>query len=430
MTILLNNKELIYFGLAIILVFVIYFLAKKYKLSKYQLLIVVLLTLFWTSICIIRSYRKIYMISPIDSGGLGLDESLAVSVVAAYGLISIFVRLPIFYFSDFFKTRKFFVLLALLFISVSSVVVYFYPNYNSLLYSSIALGVSASLISLFNVMFSDTFSQTKVIASVSILSISPLLAEFIVAPIQYYFTHGALKLYNSLWLVSSILAIIALIVTLFLKDNKEVTNKWDLKSLKTIVFDYRFLFVCLIGVATSFTRFATSGASIIPLFRTPEINMGPLLIAYADTIFSIFQIIAGLAMGLYLKNKIGTTKTLILGIMSSLIFSISAIFIDNPVMLFFIYGFNGFGYGITYNILIGIVLGFFNRARKEMAMGVYQTFFAIGIYYGDKIYGIIISNFSNLPTKIEMYRIVLLIVVVISIATIAISPLALHKKQI
>ena len=138
------------------------YLARKYKLSQYQILIYILLVLFWSAINLIRAYRKAYAGGALDAGGLAMDGIMAANIAAAYGLISIFVRLPIFAFSDFFKSRKFFIALALVFIIVSSVMVYFNPNYDTLMFSSLALGLGASMLSLFNVLFSETDRKSVV----------------------------------------------------------------------------------------------------------------------------------------------------------------------------------------------------------------------------------------------------------------------------
>src|SRR5574344_1652648 len=138
---LLNSKYLIYFLIALITLVIFFVLYKKYKLTKYQLLVFAVMVIFWSAIIITRSYSKIYMIADASTGGLGLDELLAVSVVSIYGFISIFVRLPIFILSDFFKSRKFFIILSLIFIAISSFIVYINPKYITLLTASLAIGV-------------------------------------------------------------------------------------------------------------------------------------------------------------------------------------------------------------------------------------------------------------------------------------------------
>jgi hypothetical protein len=74
------------------------------------------------------------------------------------------------------------------------------------MFSSLALGLGASMLSLFNVLFSETFSVKQAIMSVSILSVAPLLAEFLVAPIQYIFTATKPNNYPGMWLTSAAIA--------------------------------------------------------------------------------------------------------------------------------------------------------------------------------------------------------------------------------
>ena len=85
---------------------IIYVLSKKYKLNKNQKIIFWMLVLFWTSISIIRAYRKVYIVDPISTGGLGGSLIIASQVTSAYGLISCIVRLPVFFLTDILQKKK------------------------------------------------------------------------------------------------------------------------------------------------------------------------------------------------------------------------------------------------------------------------------------------------------------------------------------
>lgn len=417
---LTNNKFVFSIIMALIALTIFIVLLKKYKLTKYQILIFLLFTIFWMSIIVIRSYRKVYMMSDPSIGGLGMSEVLAVSVTSAYGLISIFVRLPIFVLSDFFKSRKFFILLSLFFIGASSLIAYFNPSYVTLLSSSISIGIGASLISLFNVMFADTFSKNDAIKSVSILSIAPLFGEFLSAPIQYLFTNEVVKNYKGLWLVSSILALVAFSACLFFKDNKEKIRNYTMKRFKEVLTNKKFIVICLISIVISFIKFATSGSNYLALVKLSSINMSSLGLAYLDVIFSFSQLIAGVLAGIYLKKRIGVKKTLILGLCLSLGFSLIATLTTNPTILFLIYSLNGFGYGLTYNILIGLAMQPFAKDYREISMSIYQTFFAIGIYFGDKIYALIFNSFKSLSLLNVYYRVFYVIIIITMLTIFAI----------
>lgn len=425
---LFELKPLIYMitiALSIGLTFWIY---KKNALSKYQLLIFVLLVLFWASINLIRAYRKVYVLTPSDYGGLGLDGIIAANVVAAYGLMSMFGRLPVFFFSDYFQSRKKIIGFSLLFIMLTSFSVYFKADYMTLFLSSLSLGLGASVLSLFNVMFSETFDKEQAIVSVSILSIAPLLAEFLVAPIQSIMTQNPFKNYHLMWLISGFIALLAFVFLIFIKDNKVQTRNFAFDKFKQVLLDKRFLMVSLFGVVVSFIRFATSQANMVAYASSELVQMNTVLIAYLDVIFSSFQLIAGVIAGLYLKDKIGTKNTLYLGLVSVLVFALISATQTNATLLFIVYGFNGFGYGILYNVLLGLAMQPFAVDMREISMGIYQTFFAVGIYYGDKIYAHILQLIPSSFEGSQLYQTVFFMVSILVIIMIILFGIIFQNK--
>jgi MFS family permease len=401
---------------------------KKHNLSKYQLLIFVLLVLFWASINLIRAYRKVYALDPVASGGLGLDGIVAANIVAAYGLISLFGRLPVFFLSDYFTSRKKVIGFTLLFIMLSSLSVYFRADYTTMFLSSLSLGLGASVLSLFNVMFSETFTKKQAIVSVSILSIAPLLAEFLVAPIQSILTQNLHKLYNIMWLVSGLIALVAFGFLMVVKDNKVQKRNFTFKKFKMVLFDSRFIMLSLFGIIVSFIRFASGQANMVAYANSELVQMNTILVAYLDVMFSIFQLVAGVIAGLYLKNKIGTKNTLYVGLLSVLIFALASATQTNPTLLFIVYGFNGFGYGILYNVLLGLAMQPFEVDMREISMGIYQTFFAIGIYYGDKIYALILQLIPHTFEGSQLYQMVFLLISGIVIVMLVLLALIFQNK--
>lgn len=412
---IIDLKPLIYVITVLFSVILIYWIYKKYQLSNYQLIIFILLVMFWASINLIRAYRKVYAISPLEFGGIGLDGIVAANIVAAYGLMSMFARLPVFMLSDYFTSRKKIIGTALIFIGLTSFAVYLQADAFTLFTSSLALGLGASILALFNVMFAETFSAKQAIVSVSILSIAPLLAEFLVAPVQSLLTQDAFKNYNILWMISGVLALIAFVFLLFVKDNKTQTRNFSYRKFITVLTDTRFLMISLLGVVVSFIRFASGQANMVAYATSELVQMNSVLVAYLDVMFSIFQLTAGVLAGLYLQKKIGTKNTLYIGLLSVFLFAIISATQTNSVLLFFVYGLNGFGYGILYNVLLGLAMQPFAKEYREVSMGIYQTFFAVGIYYGDKIYALILQFIPSTFEGSELYQMVFMAISVITI---------------
>lgn len=382
---MVKTKILFSLIMIVFILILVYYLSKKFELKKEQIIIFWILVLFWTAISIIRAYRKLYAITPIEQGGLSLTLVLAAQIAAGYGLMSLIVRLPMFLASDIFKRRKVFIQIALFLLILTSFLVAFNANYLTLYLSSLSLGISATMLALFNVIFSETFSKDKAAVSVSILSIAPLLAEFMAAPIQYILTMDTYKQFNYMWLVSGLIALITFVLTFMMKDYRPVDSDFSFNKVKVVLKHKSFIYICLLAVLLSFIKFSTSGANMIAYGKT-DLNMTPLMLAYIDAVFAVPQLIAGVLVGVYLTRKWGIQKTLLFLLGCLLTFYIIALYINNPYIIYFSYTLNGLGYGGAYNILIALAMQYFDREYRNVSMGIYQAFFALGIYYGDYVY--------------------------------------------
>ena len=411
----------------VLILVLVYYLTKKFELKKDQIIIFWILVLFWSAISIIRAYRKLYAITPVENGGLSLTPLLASQIAAGYGLMSLIVRLPMFIASDIFKRRKIFVQISLFLLIVTSFLVAFNGSYTTLYLSSLSLGISATMLALFNVMFSETFSKEKAALSVSILSVAPLLAEFIAAPIQYIFTINEYKHFNYMWIVSGILAVATFILTFMMKDYRPVNSGFSFDKVKVVLKHRSFIYVCIMALLLSFVKFATSGANMIAYGKT-SLGMSPLMLAYMDAVFAIPQLIAGVLVGVYFTRKWGLQKTLLFMFGCALAFYIIALYVNNPYIIYFSYILNGLGYGGAYNVLISLAMQYFDREYRNVSMGIYQAFFALGIFYGDYVYVWIAKHVANGLFGFDQSKAIFLIVIGITLLSMLMVKLRVKDK--
>ena len=411
----------------VLILVLVYYLTKKFELKKDQIIIFWILVLFWSAISIIRAYRKLYAITPVENGGLSLTPLLASQIAAGYGLMSLIVRLPMFIASDIFRRRKIFVQISLFLLIVTSFLVAFNGSYTTLYLSSLSLGISATMLALFNVMFSETFSKEKAALSVSILSVAPLLAEFIAAPIQYIFTINEYKHFNYMWIVSGLLAVATFILTFMMKDYRPVNSGFSFDKVKVVLKHGSFIYVCIMALLLSFVKFATSGANMIAYGKT-SLGMSPLMLAYMDAVFAIPQLIAGVLVGVYFTRKWGLQKTLLFMFGCALAFYIIALYVNNPYIIYFSYILNGLGYGGAYNVLISLAMQYFDREYRNVSMGIYQAFFALGIFYGDYVYVWIAKHVVNGLFGFDQSKAIFLIVIGITLLSMLMVKLRVKDK--
>ena len=424
---MVKTKILFSLIMIVLILVLVYYLTKKFELKKDQIIIFWILVLFWSAISIIRAYRKLYAITPVENGGLSLTPLLASQIAAGYGLMSLIVRLPMFIASDIFRRRKIFVQISLFLLIVTSFLVAFNSNYTTLYLSSLSLGISATMLALFNVMFSETFSKEKAALSVSILSVAPLLAEFIAAPIQYIFTINEYKHFNYMWIVSGILAVATFILTFMMKDYRPVNSGFSFDKVKVVLKHGSFIYVCIMALLLSFVKFATSGANMIAYGKT-SLGMSPLMLAYMDAVFAIPQLIAGVLVGVYFTRKWGLQKTLLFMFGCALAFYIIALYVNNPYIIYFSYILNGLGYGGAYNVLISLAMQYFDREYRNVSMGIYQAFFALGIFYGDYVYVWIAKHVANGLFGFDQSKAIFLIVIGITLLSMLMVKLRVKDK--
>lgn len=424
---MVKTKILFSLIMIVLILVLVYYLTKKFELKKDQIIIFWILVLFWSAISIIRAYRKLYAITPVENGGLSLTPLLASQIAAGYGLMSLIVRLPMFIASDIFRRRKIFVQISLFLLIVTSFLVAFNGSYTTLYLSSLSLGISATMLALFNVMFSETFSREKAALSVSILSVAPLLAEFIAAPIQYIFTINEYKHFNYMWIVSGILAVATFILTFMMKDYRPVNSGFSFDKVKVVLKHGSFIYVCIMALLLSFVKFATSGANMIAYGKT-SLGMSPLMLAYMDAVFAIPQLIAGVLVGVYFTRKWGLQKTLLFMFGCALAFYIIALYVNNPYTIYFSYILNGLGYGGAYNVLISLAMQYFDREYRNVSMGIYQAFFALGIFYGDYVYVWIAKHVANGLFGFDQSKAIFLIVIGITLLSMLMVKLRVKDK--
>lgn len=424
---MVKTKILFSLIMIVLILVLVYYLTKKFELKKDQIIIFWILVLFWSAISIIRAYRKLYAITPVENGGLSLTPLLASQIAAGYGLMSLIVRLPMFIASDIFRRRKIFVQISLFLLIVTSFLVAFNGSYTTLYLSSLSLGISATMLALFNVMFSETFSKEKAALSVSILSVAPLLAEFIAAPIQYIFTINEYKHFNYMWIVSGILAVATFILTFMMKDYRPVNSGFSFDKVKVVLKHGSFIYVCIMALLLSFVKFATSGANMIAYGKT-SLGMSPLMLAYMDAVFAIPQLIAGVLVGVYFTRKWGLQKTLLFMFGCALAFYIIALYVNNPYIIYFSYILNGLGYGGAYNVLISLAMQYFDREYRNVSIGIYQAFFALGIFYGDYVYVWIAKHVANGLFGFDQSKAIFLIVIGITLLSMLMVKLRVKDK--
>lgn len=368
----------------LLIVLLSYLLIRKLNFEQkgYKSLFV-LYILFWIPLMLLRAVT-----GTMESKGLN-DNLYLWLPMAAYGFIGIFARI----FADLLgyktRSRKSFIYFAIIIQLVAYIPIICYPCLATNTIQSIGVGIGASAIGTYQLLFNEQYGKSKQFLTVSMLSIPPLLADFISSPIQSILLTACpeTKPYDPnvmkyFWLIGLFFLLVCLVMCFYIKEDRGLFQK-DVQYKQTIQTRNEWIYyvlICLLGSIIAFVKFANSG-SIAQLHLEKLANNKNVTTywGYLSVVFSLGQLVGGLLTGLFLVNKIGKIWTVFIGCIVWIFYHVLALFVRNPYAYLVVHMINGFSYGIIYNLILGFVLMRSFKTLKLTPMGIYQSILAIGI---------------------------------------------------
>ena len=377
-------------------IFYLYKLKLEAKGYKYLFIVYII---YWTSIMLLRPYR----------GTLQnlLDPNYLTIALVAYGFIGIFIRPFADCLNFLFWNRKIFLYFGAIFQIACFIPIIVAPNTASSILQAVAIGVGASCIGSFELLFKEQYNPKKTYLTVSILAIPPLIANFITSPIQSIMMSASkvnniidLNIFKYMWLIGLFFALLSFILLLFVKENKLLFGTYFKQNqIKTKSQHFNFFMLCMIGLLITFIKFSNSDAiATLHLQKLGSFNNHDTSAyeGYLSVVFSFFQLIGSVLVGTVLIKKIKSIYIFLIGAIAWICYDVISIFNSNPIGFIIIHSINGFGYGILYNLVLGKVLNYNYNNKVITPMGIYQAILAIGIaissFYTSSIKTYINSN--------------------------------------
>lgn len=113
-----------------------------------------------------------------------IDPDFVTIALASYGIVGIGMRVFADYINYRLKNRKVFLYVGALIQVVLFIPVLITPTTATSILQSVAIGIGASCIGSFELLFKEQYNTEKPYLTVSLLSIPPLVANFLTSPIQ------------------------------------------------------------------------------------------------------------------------------------------------------------------------------------------------------------------------------------------------------
>lgn len=413
---------LVFLILAIIL---IYKVKVEYKGYKY---LFVTYLIFWVPLMMTREY----------SGSIQnkISPDWTWLVLSSYGIVGVFCRPLVDYLSIKLKNRKIILYSAVVVTLVTFIPFIAAPNTITSVLQSVGIGIGASMIGTYELLFKEQYTENKSYLTVSILAMPPLLADFLTSPIQSAITtipvsanQSSLQQFPTIliWAVSLIFLIITFVMLFFVKEDRSKIGfkKEHTKIMKTSPVSILWVsMVCFLGFAITFVKFSNSGSiALTNLESMNEISPGVFKInqnvlksikGYISLIFSVFQFLSSFLIYFLLVKHKKVRLTFSLAIGSWLIYHLTILFVYDPIAYFALASLNGLAYGLIYNLFLALILDFAFETSKVTPMGIYQGILSIGTATSTFLTTFIKNNLKNdYKTTNAIINIVILVMLVI-----------------
>lgn len=161
-----------------------------------------------------------------------IDPQFVTIALSVYGFVGIFVRIFADAINYLFRYRKTFLYICAITELGLFLPLVINPSSATNILSSIGIGIGASCIGTYELLFKEQFGNKKAFLTVSVLSIPPLLANFLTAPIQSLIKTVATtgqsqvdpNILRYLWLIAIPFLLISFIMIFFLKEKRMVAG--------------------------------------------------------------------------------------------------------------------------------------------------------------------------------------------------------------
>ncbi|PLR87761.1 MULTISPECIES: MFS transporter [Bacillus] len=310
-------------------------------------------------------------------------------VLSSYGLMQFIFRLPIGICSDLIKLRRPFIIFGMLTSAFSCLLFALTDSLGLVLLSRSLAGVAAATWVAFTVLYSSYFADREIHRATGSISFVIVLAQLLGMSVSGYIA-TEWGWHVPFW-VGGIVSIIGAALSFFIYEPKEgiVREPVKIKDLISVMREPLLLKISLLSILAHSIIFTTM-FGFIPAFA---LNIGLQASDISLIVFSFMipHAIATLFMGKVVVPIFGQWKSLKIAFLATSFFTFVTPFVDSKIWLCMVQAFNGFSLGLLFPLLLGMAIESISHEKRATAMGTYQALYAIGMFTGPFLAGVLNS---------------------------------------
>ena len=350
------------------------------KLIQYAVAIL----LFWISLYIYCPTLSVYVERKTS------DLAQVGTVLAMYGLWQMMIRIPLGIFSDWMNRQKPLIIVGFLFAAGGAFLMARANGFWGLVIGRSLTSVSVSFWVILVVVYSRLFPPEDAVKATAILSLFNAIGRMLGTMLTGWLND--IGGYELSFYVACFVAFAAILVILPGKEGQGTYLSPSIQTIKKLLGNRSLMIPSWLCVLNQYVVFATT-FGFIPILAS---KLGATNILQSVLMsMNLLIVIGGNILVTRLVNRFSITNTVAISFLLLTLGLVLAGLAHTLTMLFIAQALIGLGNGFNYPALMGLSIKSIEDRERSTAMGIHQSVYAIGMFVGPWLSGII-SEFSGI----------------------------------
>ena len=341
---------------------------------------------FWAALYIYVPTLSVYVESKTSTlASVGV-------VLSMYGLWQAIIRLPLGIAADWVGRRKPFIIGGFAFAGLGALIMGLSNGVGGLMVGRAFTGFAAGAWVLLVVAFSSLFAPEDAVRASAILSAINAVARVIVTSVT-----GSLNLmggYPLSFFVAVVMAGLAILAMLFVKEPRREVKRSSFRQVGALISRRDVLMPALLGIVAQYAIWSSTFGFTTNLAK----NMGATDVVLSLLVSMNLAVVflGNLAMSAVAK-KFGERRMVALSFVFVALGLGSLAVAKGMTMVFVGQILMGLASGVGYPVLMGLSIRYVDESERATAMGLYQSVYAIGMFSGPTLSGILADQIGIQP---------------------------------
>jgi len=341
---------------------------------------------FWAALYIYVPTLSVYVESKTSTlASVGV-------VLSMYGLWQAITRLPLGIAADWAGRRKPFIIGGFAFAGLGALIMGLSNGVGGLMIGRAFTGFAAGAWVLLVVAFSSLFAPEDAVRASAILSAINAVARVIVTSVT-----GSLNLmggYPLSFFAAVVMAGLAILAMLFVKEPRREVKRSSFRQVGALVTRRDVLLPALLGIVAQYAIWSSTFGFTTNLAK----NMGAtdVVLSFLVSMNLAVVFLGNLAMSA-VARKFGERRMVALSFVFVALGLGSLAVAKGMTMVFVGQILMGLASGVGYPVLMGLSIRYVDESERATAMGLYQSVYAIGMFSGPTLSGILADQIGIQP---------------------------------